>query len=409
MGQQIQLELPVGSAPWTVTVRAADFTACAGPGGAAVADAEAAVFRAMDNPVKFEPLRRAMTPDDKVALVVDEQLPELPKLIQGVLKYLAAAGIPPESVTVVSPAGSSQDWIDGLGDEFADLHAEVHTPNDRKKLSYLATSKGGRRVYMNRTLVDADQVIVLSGRRHHPLLGVTGAAHVVYPALSDTENQKADRAALSAAALQGHTPTDETAAEITWLLGLPLFVHVIEGPGEVVLEVSAGLPETVKEIGEHVNTLWHTTTPERADTVLATLSGDPLRHTFDDLARAAMAAARLVKPGGRVVVLSDADPELGPGVTTLREADDAVDAIKTLTKEKPADLTAALGWALAATQAKLFLASEIRPDTVSDIFATPLPGPRDLQSLLDQPGRVLHLPDAQLNWVTVPPAAGVTS
>ena len=46
---------------------------------------------------------------------------------------------------------------------------QVHDPADRKKLSYLATTRQGRRIYLNRSAVDADQLIVLSrdavGRR----------------------------------------------------------------------------------------------------------------------------------------------------------------------------------------------------------------------------------------------------
>lgn len=402
----MHVELPIGKNPWTVEVRDTDFKTCNGPTAPPITDPETAVGRAMEHPVRFEPLRRGMTPDDKVALVVDERLPELAKLIQGVLKYLASAGIPPESVTVISPAGSPQDWINDLGDDFADIQAEIHQPDDRKKLSYLATSEGGRRLYMNRTLVDADQVIILSARRHHPLLGITGAEELVYPALSDAENQKASRGAISAAALKGEPPTDGTATEATWLLGLPFFVHVIEGPGGAPIEITAGLPTTAAECGQRVENYWKTELPERAETVLVTLSGNPLEHTFEDLARAAMAGARVVKAGGRVVVLSDADPELGPGFLLLRESDHAVDAIKRLTKEKPADMQAALGWAMAASRAKLYLASEIRPDTVEQVFAIPLPGPRELQALLDLPGSILHLPDAQLNWVTVATTEG---
>ena len=395
------VDLPVGTGHWTVEIREADRVVGAGGASPRLTDVEGAVFRAMEQPVRFEPLRRAFTPDDRVVLVIDERLPELPKLIQGVLRYLASAGVPPEAVTVVSPVGSTQDWIDGLGDEFADIHAEIHQADDRRKLSYLATSEGGRRVYMNRSLVDADQVIVLSARRHHPLYGITGAQDIAYPALSDLDNQKADRGAVGLAALQGNPPADQTATEVMWLLGLPLFVHVIEGPGESVLDVTAGLPDTVAECGDRVKSFWHSTTPERAETVIATLSGDPLKHTFGDLSRAAMAAARLVKPGGNVIVLTDADPELGEGFGVLLEADGPVDAIKKLAREKPADLKAVLGWAMAAAQAKLWLASEIRPDTVRQMFATPLPGPKELQALLDRPGRILHLPDAQLNWVTL--------
>ena len=405
----MHVELPIGKNHWTVDVRESDFRESPGPVAAPITDPEAAVGRAMEHPVRFEPLRRAMTPDDKIALIVDERLPELAKLIQGTLKYLAAAGIPPESVTVISPAGSEQEWIDDLADEFADIQAEVHQPEDRKKLSYLATSEGGRRLYMNRTLVDADQVIILSARRHHPLLGITGAEDIVYPALSDDENARASRGAISAAALKGEPPADGTATEVTWLLGLPLFIHVIEGTAGGILEVSAGLPGTTVECGQRVGHFWQSETPDRPDTVIATLSGDPLRHTFDDLARAAMAGARIVQPGGRVVILSDADPELGPGFLLLRESEHPVDAIRRLTKEKPSDMRGALAWAMAASRAKLYLASEIRPDTVEQIFATPLPGPRELQALLEAPGKITHVPDAQLNWVTVPTTEGSQS
>lgn len=405
----MHVELPIGKNLWAVEVRDSDFRTCAGPTTPPITDPESAVGRAMEYPVGFEPLRRAMSPDDRVALVIDERLPVLAKLIQGVLKYLASAGIPPEAVTVISPAGSAQDWIDDLDDDFADIQAEIHQPEDRKKLSYLATSEGGRRLYMNRTLVDADQIIILSGRRHHPLFGITGGERLVYPALSDEENQKASVGAMSAAALKGEAPTDGTATEAAWLLGLPLFVHVIEGPGGAPIEITAGLPNSAIECGQRVEIHWKTEVAEPAETVIVTLSGDPLQHTFEDLARAAMAGARVVKQGGKIVILSDADPELGPGFAVLREAEHAVDAIKRLTKEKPSDLQSAMAWAMAASRAKLFLASEIRPDTVEQVFATPLPGPRELQALLDLPGRILHLPDAQFNWVTVATTEGIQS
>ena len=82
-----------------------------------------------------------------------------------------------------------------------------------------------------RTLVDADQVIVLSARREHPLLGITGAEGLVYPALSDEDNQKASRGAISAAALQGQTPADRPATARNRAPGPPLHPPGGQGPG----------------------------------------------------------------------------------------------------------------------------------------------------------------------------------
>ena len=51
---------------------------------------------------------------------------------------------------------------------------EIHNPTDHARLAYLATTKAGRRVYLNRTLVEADFLIVLSSRAYDPASGHGG-------------------------------------------------------------------------------------------------------------------------------------------------------------------------------------------------------------------------------------------
>src|SRR5262245_35344160 len=120
-------------------------------------DPAEAVRRALEEPLGFPALRRALTPDDHVAVVVDERLAGLASLVAPVLEHLASAGVRPEAVTLLCPApAASQPWVEELPDDFQDVRVEVHDPADRKRLSYLATTRGRRRVYLNRTAVDAD-------------------------------------------------------------------------------------------------------------------------------------------------------------------------------------------------------------------------------------------------------------
>ena len=108
-----------------------------------------------------------------------------------------------------------------------------------------------------------------------------------------------------------------------------------------------------------------------------------------------------MKPDGNVIILSEADADLTGAPEVLRRTDEPPEAVKLLFRERPADAAAAVQWAWAAGRAKLFLASEIRPTTVEEMFATPLSGPKDVQRLLDAPGHILIVPDAHKSWVTV--------
>ncbi len=380
------------------------------PPATAVADVTAAVRNALENPIGFPPLRRALTPDDHIAIVVDNQLADLPRLLTPLLEYLVEASITPDAITLVrAGAASQQPLVERLPAAFAHVKVETHDPHNRKRLSYLAATKNGKRVYLNRTAVDADQLIVLSRRYYDPLLGIGGAEGAIYPALSDTATQNAALARLSMA-VPGNKPwpIQQEAAEVAWLLGAPFFVQVIEGTANEILHVLGGLAATSAEGQRLLSACRQVQVDQLADVVIAQVGGEPSRHTFADLAGAAACASRVVTPQGKIIVLSGGCPELGPGAQLLRQADTPDDALKLFEEHQPADMPAAFQWVSAAKQANLYLLSTLPGDIVEEMFATPLENLSQVERLAGEK-ECLYLPDADKTMATVGPEAALGS
>ncbi len=366
------------------------------------------MLAALDTPVGIDaPVRRAITPDDKVCIVLDEGLPHLPELLAALLEHLLPAGISPAAVTVVVPPGSTSPWVDELPDEYADITVEAHDPETEQKLEYVDTTKAGRRVYLNRTLADADVKVVLTGRRYDPTTGHGGAETAVFPALSNGETRASfvgQFTLLPPAARP--TALRVEAGEVAWLLGTPVFVQVIEGPGDAVAEVVAEFrvhPPLLAVDGERrQDARWRFTAHDAAELVIAAVGGDPGRTTFQDLAHAAATAARCCLSGGRVVLLSRANPPRGEGADMLRGADDAERVVRTLHKRKPDDWPAAGLWADAAQRASLFVAAGWADEVTEELFGTPLHAAAEVQRLIDAADSVLVIPDAHKTAVDTP-------
>jgi nickel-dependent lactate racemase len=376
---------------------AADKLIASRPPPVALADPAAALRAALEHPFGFPPLRRALTPGDRVAVVVDEGLPHLVELLVPLLEHAVGAGVAPEAMTLVCPrSAGGQRWADDLPESLEEVHVEVADPGDRRRLSYVATTRQGRRLYLNRTVVDADQAIVLSACRYDPVMGHTGAEASLYPALSDEATRKdvQSRATLDVPEA-GPWPARDEAAEAAWLLGMPFFVQVIEAAGDGLAQVVAGVSEAGAEARRLLDAGWKQAVPRAADVVVASLSGDPGRHTFADLAAALDCAARVVRPGGRIVVLSRAAFDPGaPGPALLRGAEDPGEALAALGRRPAWDQVPALRWARAAGHAHITLLSGLPADAAEDLFVTPLEDARQAQRLLDAGGACLFLPDA---------------
>lgn len=374
------------------------------PPGAAVTEFRAPKFHniaprelvreALEAPFHFEPLRRALTPDDHVAVVLDADLPHAAELLAGVFEHLLSAGIDLAAVTAIVPPGSQQDWIDRLPEEFEAVTVETHDPANRKKLAYLASTQAGRRVYLNRTLIEADFSIVLTGRRFDSVYGCTGAELALYPALADEEIRAANAGPFTK---QEPWNGREESREVAWLLGTPFFVNVIEGGSGGIHEVVAGLLESSDESRNRLESAWTYSLDAKVDLAIAAFySAAPAHLTFQDLAQAAATAARAVKKGGRIALLADgAAPELGEAAEWIRALDEPKAPLSRIAREKPADWAACKLWCSAAGHASLFLTSRYPDDLVEELFAAPLHTAAELQRLIDAAGSIAVMKDAQ--------------
>jgi len=351
-----------------------------------------AIHDALEMPHGFPALRKAITPDDHLAIVVDNRLPHLEEMLQALVEYLVQVGIRPTAITLIysSPPSSGSG---GLA-SYPEVRFEIHDPSHRKKLSYLATTRQGRRLYLNRTAVDADQLIVLASRGYDPLLGYSGSVGALFPALSDEETKQLLSAELSSDIPNTELwPVRREAEEVAWLLGAPFIVQVIEGSDQEIIHIMGGLADTGSEGEQLLNARWRMRVDRPADVVVAGLTGEPARHGFTELASALACAARVVKPRGRIVLLSQAQPELGPSAQILRQSDEPSIALKDLRLQKPADIGSAFQWASAADHAEIFLLSRLEPDVAEELFTTPLSSASQVQNLLKE-AEVLFLEDA---------------
>jgi nickel-dependent lactate racemase len=351
-----------------------------------------AVHDALETPVGFPALRKALTPDDHVVIVADDHLPRREEMLSAVVEYLIQARIQPAAIAILY----SSTPVHGMNElpGHPEIRVEVHDPGNRKKLSYLATTRKGRRLYLNRTAVDADQLIILAGRGYDPLLGYSGTVGALFPGLSDEETMQQ-----WAGELRNDVPNEELwparreADEVAWLLGAPFMVQVIEGSGEEIVHVLGGLSDTGGEGQRLLDARWRVNVDRPADVVVAGISGEPARRGFTELARAFACASRVVKPRGRIILLSQTNPTLGPGAQILRQADEPSDALRDLRRLRPVDISSAFQWASAAEHANIFMLSGLEPDLAEELFTTPLKDAGQAQHLLEGKG-VLFLEDA---------------
>ncbi len=363
---------------------------------AAVDDLPIAIQNALAAPIDFPALSQAVIADDVVVIAAETSTPGLAAVIVGIWNVLSERGVVPENLTILQAEGGT-DPRAGLDDSIRErVKWQLHDPEDKNELAYLASTTSGERIHLARPLTDADVVLSVGRIGFDPVLGFSGTNSAFYPQLSDAD-------AIVKARGQGHfelepedsRPLRQAVDEVGWLLGSQFTVQTIPGAGGVAA-VLAGAFEPVFRRGREFITRELLVTPDaRPDIVVVSVSADASGHGWVQIGSAIAAARRLVARDGKIVVLSQLAEEPGPGLQMVQQVESAADAIKPLRLETPIDLIPATQLSSAVQWADVYLLSQLDEHTVEELFMIALGGPDEVVRLIESTdGSVVLMEDA---------------
>ncbi len=372
-----------------------------GPAGLSGEAAVAAVRHALEHPLDFPPVRQAVVPGDRVIIALDSSLGVVGPVLSVLVDLLCQSGVEPGDVTVVASPGNGASLPGQLPQG---IGLELHDPTDQRRLAYLATTNGGRRIYLNRHVTDADVVIPVGRLGYDPVLGYRGPWSAVFPSLSNQETHASYRQWMADDApgqLSPRPELDET-FEVSWLLGTQFHLGLVPGRSGLA-EALGGLAEPVRDLAiGAIDRLWSFRPPTRAECVVAGIGSRGVPTGIDELVAGLVTASRLVTHGGKIVALSRTQGVIGPSLQRLTDAGDPKNAPAALRgHDSDPDSVAGRRLARVLAWADVYLYSGIDRQVVEDLSMVPIDHLDDARRLLARSSSYLLVSHADLTRGTV--------
>ena len=361
---------------------------------------------ALLNPLGYPELVRCVVPGDRVILVVDPETPFAAEIISTVWEQLQSVTDGGVLLTLLLPPDHSGTGWQWLRDQFP-LHVQqqitvhVHDPADSSQISYIASTSGGERVYLNRLLSDADLIITVGIIAFDGLLGFRGTSSILFPTFSDIATQQGSQS-------QGHPeltpeqqrPFREMIDEVGWLLGTQFTVQAIPGAAGLPAEILAGLPEDVMTRGkELVERTWRVSVEEMLEGAVISVPGGAFG--WKQLGQALENTTNIVQQGGRIVIVADLPIPEGPAATMLRRCQDPEELLKPLRREPTIDSVEFAQLIQALRRVRVYLLSQLPAELVEELGMIPVSDSAELQRLVATIEDCKCIPFANYAWCEV--------
>jgi nickel-dependent lactate racemase len=293
-------------------------------------DSIGAVGAALDATIGVAPIEELARGRRSAAIsVCDITRPAPNKLVlPPVLSRLERAGIPRENITILIATGlhrpsTGAEIREICGAAVAEQYRVVnHNARNLNEHRNLGTTASGTPVHIDERFVSADLHITLGFIEPHLMLGFSGGRKLIAPGLAAQETIKvlhSPKFMRDARAVEGSiedNPLHRELLEIARMARHDFVVDVALGRGapgaRPICGVFAGDPVAAHRRGvAFVSEAMLETLEEPVDAVITTSAGYPLDLTFYQSIKGITAAAHIVKPGGRILLLAACDEGAG--------------------------------------------------------------------------------------------------
>ncbi|HBY62979.1 MAG TPA: nickel-dependent lactate racemase [Solibacterales bacterium] len=286
----------------------------------ALADPRGALEQALDAPIAAAPLAELASGKRSASISVCDITRPAPNrfVLPSVLRRLEAAGVPRDGIRILIATGLHRPATEAeireiAGPEIAATYTVLnHHARNREEHRFLGETAAGTPVWIDERFVSADLRLSLGFIEPHLMLGYSGGRKLVAPGLAAQETIKvlhSPRFMREPKAVEGSiedNPLHRELLEIARLAGQSFIVDVALAHDRSIAGVFAGHPEEAHRAGvRFVSAALLQTLPEPADLVITTGAGYPLDLTFYQCIKGVTAAARLVKPGGRILLAAE--------------------------------------------------------------------------------------------------------
>lgn len=298
---------------------------------APLADWQAALEHALDNPIGAQPLVQLAQGRTTAAISVCDITRPAPNrhTLPPILRRLHQAGIRREGVTILIATGLHRPATEAeireiVGDEIAAGYRIVnHHARELTEHRYLGNTHTGTPVYIDQRFVDADLHLTLGFIEPHLMLGYSGGRKLIAPGLAAQETIKvlhSPRFMRDARTHEGSiedNPLHRELLEIAAMARHDFMLDVSLTRDRRIAGVFAGHPHHAHRAGvDFVSRVMLEQLEQPADLVITTAAGYPLDLTFYQSVKGITAAQHVVKPGGRILLIAACDE--GPGADEFR-------------------------------------------------------------------------------------------
>jgi len=302
-------------------------------------DEQAALDAALDDPIGCEPLLTLAAGKKTAAISICDITRPAPNSVTlpPVLRRLHGAGIPVDGITILIATGlhrgATEDEIKTIvGAEIAAKYRIVS--HDAKKLNehrFLGVTGRGTPVHIDERFMASDLHITLGFIEQHLMLGFSGGRKLVAPGLAAQETIKvlhSPRFMREPLATEGSiagNPLHDELLEVARMARHDFMLDVTLTQERKISGVFAGDPVKAHAAGvAFVEQTCLERLVEPADAVITSSAGYPLDLTFYQCVKGITAAAHMVKPGGRILIVAQCSegvgsPEFAGKLSRLRD------------------------------------------------------------------------------------------
>ena len=282
-----------------------------------LADEKAATLAALDAPIGAAPLREWLRPNASVCIVFSDITRPTPneRIIPWLLEYLGKHGVARDQITLLNGTGShranSHEELCRLltaevVENYRVINHDCHADADLVTVGVTGT---GAPAQINRHYVHADVKIITGFIEPHFFAGYSGGVKGVMPGVAGLATIMSNHGGhhiSSAKATFGVTTTNplwEELRAITLAAGKAFLLNVTLNDHRAITGVFAGdVLAAHREGTAFVEKTAMCSVEERFDIVVASNNGFPLDQNLYQTVKGMVAAARIVKPGGTILM-----------------------------------------------------------------------------------------------------------